>query len=229
MRKFYLAFPFVSLVLFLYSQPAMCMGYGLYLTGNGGMTTWNGNMDFSHAGVSGGFGFVMDTSVARDKLFNFRLNLGLDIINSAYRSIDIYKFDVLCSFGFGLVRTEIMRFWIGPQIGLRINRGSGRVLARNRIFFEANIMGVYPSNAKYDASSTGVVGGLVMGFNFHITERLTVALDFGGRGCAGTGTITYDGYFRNYDKKEKAWGYEGFINFALIVRVNDSYLAQKQN
>lgn len=71
-----------------------------------------------------------------------------------------------------------------------------------------------------------IVGGLVMGVNFNIGELLTLALDFGGRANVGTGTVHYNGYFRNYDKHETSWGYEGFVNFAFIFRVNDLYRYQ---
>ena len=226
MKKLNLIVPVCALAFMMYALPAMSMGYGLYFFGSGGNTTWRGDMGYGVNSVNGGFGFVMDTAVAKDRLFNFRLNVGADILNSAYSRVDVYKFDVLCSFGFGLIRTETIRFWMGPQVGMRINHDSGNVLQRKGIFYEVNIFGMFPSNARYDASTGGIIGGLVMGVNFNIGELLTLALDFGGRANVGTGTVHYNGYFRNYDKHETSWGYEGFVNFAFIFRVNDLYRYQ---
>lgn len=86
--------------------------------------------------------FILDTAVAMDKIFNYRLHIGagyghgkikfyggdpdewLDLSATHYeKSNNLSFYDISCfsTFGFGIVRKEDVRFWIGPQIGLNFS------------------------------------------------------------------------------------------------------------
>lgn len=81
------------------------------------------------------YGLLLDTALARDTLFNFRYQVGF--------GTTMQNEDIFGSFGFGIVRTEHLRFWLGPQIGMSFKQRDtfpmptfGAVLGLNVNFLE---------------------------------------------------------------------------------------------
>ncbi len=73
------------------------------------------DIDTDHRGRA--IGFVLDTNVAKNALFNYRLNVALDTIDFGHGfEADGYVMDH--TFGFGVLRNKYVRLWIGPQINL---------------------------------------------------------------------------------------------------------------
>lgn len=111
-----------------------------------------------------GFGFVLDTAVAKNSLFNYQLNFVFDKWESSDGpagppdTIDVDMFVFNNSFGFGIVRTEGFRFWFGPEI--RVGWGDGSY-----------------GNADFDMFGFGL--GWAAGFNFHVSDGLSLALKIG--------------------------------------------------
>jgi hypothetical protein len=105
-------------------------GYGFYIEGAGGsgeqeVDEWFSigetepyDVDFTGSDL----GFVLDTSVAKDKLFNYRLNVGLSSFDieesgeSDYSGLERFGLSIDSTFGFGVFRIKPLRLWIGPQI-----------------------------------------------------------------------------------------------------------------
>ncbi|MBN2402898.1 MAG: hypothetical protein JXN64_10920 [Spirochaetes bacterium] len=202
---------------FAFSSDLYAIGLGGYITGAGGSYDWTYSMreyDETEITVDSnvfklGGGFILDTAVAKDTLFNYRLNVGYTalVIDNEEGVYDIYGWDfhVYNTFGFGLVRTESIRFWIGPQAGLGLYYGEWDV-----------------SEDTYDTNSFSTfflsIGGAI-GLNYNISSRFSLGFDGGIRfashsGYGELGDQTYD---------ITGSGAEFFANVCFIVRINDSY------
>jgi len=79
-----------------------------------------------------GFGLTYDSNLGKDKLFNYRLGLEwmtrtLDttkVDGTSYNcdgDCDMSRFQIVQTFGFGVLRTEMVRLWVGPRINLGYN------------------------------------------------------------------------------------------------------------
>ncbi len=147
-----------------------------------------------------GFGFVLDTAVAKDSLFNYQLNFVFDSWESSEptgggpNTIDIDMFVFNNAFGFGIVRTEGFRFWFGPEI--RIGWGDGA--------FGTDEIDVF-----------GIGFGLAAGFNFHISDNMSLALKIGKQS-----NMNYAGDL-DYDAEEDFT----YFNLMLLFRTaGDTYM-----
>ena len=79
-----------------------------------------------------GFGLTYDSNLGKDELFNYRLGLEwmtrtIDKTTidgdteSCHGDCDVSRFQIVQTFGFGVLRTEMVRLWIGPRINLGYN------------------------------------------------------------------------------------------------------------
>ena len=129
------------------------------------------DLDFSSSDLN--VGFTLDTAVARDRLFNYRLNLnyvhgwidpktvpGLSP-NAETRSDGL---DLENVFGFGVIRRPDLRWWIGPMFRISIERA----------------LSVDANAAQYFASPLLNVGaGIVTGVNLHRGKHMSAGLTLG--------------------------------------------------
>jgi hypothetical protein len=70
----------------------------------------NGDRDISNVG------FVVDTAVARNKVFNYRFTFLKEENNADGGRLDMQGYSMTHDFGFGVVRTRNIRFWLGPEL-----------------------------------------------------------------------------------------------------------------
>ena len=181
--------------------------------------------DVSHFG----FGFLLDTAVAKNRIFNYRLQIGYEaseydidsvfnqetgtdispIISDFKVDIDQIVFDN--TFGFGIVRRQNFRLWIGPQIRIGYMTGDGQV---------TDILGT-----TLQLNFEGVVYGFapVIGGNFNFNNNLSIGIDLGYRLSGMAGNIEKSGLGLT-----GADDYSGdtnvfFVNFSMIYRLNDDY------
>ena len=142
--------------------------------GIGGYVEYSGYSGSVSAGVSNdvsgeriGIGLAYDSNPDGDGIFNNRFDIGYvhtwasDTVNAdSYRSVEVdYELNGLSlnnAFGFGVVRRENFRLWIGPAIGLGFD------------FVDFGEIG----NAKV----LSVGGGPQLGMNFKVTDRFLIAL-----------------------------------------------------
>ena len=149
-----------------------------------------------------GAGIVIDTAVAADRLFNYRCNLTYH--NSFTRDVSIFSSQSyhrllwINSFGFGFYRTDSVRIWAGPQVGLSYD-------------FAYNARGA--GSGVDDPFMMGYLG-VVLGFNFHAGDRFTFSLDLGARGGYG-GLLDGSGV--------RITRLEPFLSVAFIGRIGDTY------
>jgi hypothetical protein len=211
--------------LLFYSESLYALGVGFYADFNSGLTF--GKYSNSHWAPGGGL--IIDSNVAKDKIFNYRLELGYDWFNMSWfpGQSSNYYFDS-CSklssnhyFGFGVIRNQNIRFWVGPHIEVSGLFGQGH---------------------------NGVFGGLglAMGTNFNISDVFTFSMVISLRGVGGMiygsyqtftsssglsgllGSLGLSGSSGNIETINENLGFYGGnvrISLACIFRVNDAYAA----
>lgn len=218
-RFFKLASIIVAIVTF--SVPALAIGIGGSFTAGIAKVYWvNGGGSGEGDGSAYGGSLVFDTAVAQDSLFNYRANFAIQALESDTKGGDIkYKtegmrFALYNSFGFGVVRTESIRLWLGPQFGVHyIDADTTRTEPDFSLLrVGASYVSVPTESKKKSGDNGGGISlGFVIGVNFNIGSSLTLGLDGGCRG-----------FVTGNDVGANA-GPEGFMNVSLVFRINDSY------
>jgi hypothetical protein len=127
------------------------------------------------------FGVLYDSAPSQDALFNYRATLGFDLATGVqfdtasisipgFPTIDIqglgidvdkngYGFTTTHTFGFGIVRSEAIKWWLGP--GLRLN------------------FDYYKLNGPYEAANLSIGGGPETGVNIHLSPDMSLCVGGG--------------------------------------------------
>ena len=144
-------------------------------------------------------GFVIDTAVARDKIFNYRFSLLKEENNSSNAGLDMDGYSMTLDFGFGVLRTKQVRLWLGPQF-----KGS---LYRD-VYVGSNNTGLVD-----DVIGFGF--GPVIGLNVHLPQVMSFSFT-----AAYHFMSTYSGDYINggtFDADSTGL----YFNAALIFRINE--------
>ena len=188
------------------STQAMAIGKGFYFHLGGGSADWTADFDYtptrdydsdtSHFGV----GFVLDTATDGDRLFNYRFQVGYENFKSDSSSrlanwdMGSLVFDQ--DFGFGIVRNNKLRFWLGPELRISLSGDS---------------------KDNYDMALFGVGLGPAVGINFHTGENVSLGLKGGfmfmSYSGGGNDTSVFDNNI-DYSVDENFL----FFNFAVLFR-----------
>jgi len=186
-------------VLVLGMSDARAAGFGIYGSAGDGSSTWtvDRNSGFDVDVTHQGAGFVFDTAVAQDKFFNYQLNLGYDEFTNKTAGISDLKLGGLMisnAFGFGIVRTDGFRLWMGPEIRLAWPHGT-------------------QPGVDYDFFGGGV--GPVLGMNFNLPGTVSFVVK------AGYIFMNYEGeadpvasYTYDFDIKERLI----YVNIGILFR-----------
>jgi len=148
------------------------------------------------------FGVIYDSAPSRDKLFNFRMTLGVDFVidgnidqlslvstgdpptdSSVREYADVVLGNLLdttgyggtlkFTFGFSPIRTPLLKWWLGPCIHINGNY-------RNADIPIAPIPILLPQGAHLKhGGSVAIGGGIETGVNIHATSFMSVGLSFG--------------------------------------------------
>jgi len=115
-------------------------------------------------------GFTLDTAVARDRLFNYRLNLNYQrswiTVSALPQTFNYDGGEMENIFGFGVVRRPDLRWWVGP--GLRFSGGSDPITIITPTQFSS-----------FSASQIEAGVGIVTGVNLHRGDRISAGLTAG--------------------------------------------------
>ncbi len=155
-------------------------------------------------------GFMFDTCVAEDRLFNYRLQVGLDLSTASYFdsglsrtvSMDIWQISFINTFGFGLVRDESLRFWVGPQLGF----GFG---------FEPEFSGNSYYGTMSDFFEFDLFAGVALGVNIHLGDAVSLCADAGLRLHEDV-MVSPAAYFGGILIKP-------FVDAGIVIRFSDIY------
>ena len=144
-------------------------------------------------------GFVVDTTVARDKIFNYRFSFLKEENNSSNSGLDMDGYAMTHDFGFGVVRTKHIRLWLGPQL-----KGS----LYNDVY-------VGSTNARTVDDVIGFGFGPVIGLNVHVPQVVSFSFT-----AAYHFMSAYSGDYVNGDTFD-ADSTGLYFNAALIFRINE--------
>lgn len=164
-----------------------------------------GDVDYDEDHFGGGFS--VDTNVAADRLFNYRLDVGYQHVEGDYGLYGKTDGDGIVldnAFGFGVLRNERVRVWLGPAVRFSFD------------FFDD--VPVFDNVFKF-----GVGLGPEIGVNLHTGDLVSIGLTTGYQ-------FRYvlavpDGSFSNQD------GYEhmGFIKMHVLFRLGgDDFVDLRQ-
>lgn len=228
----------IVILVMILSYNAQSIGLGFYVPFSSGTSTneisdGGPNWNASHSGA--GFGFVMDTKLAGDKLFNYRLNIGFHYSSSLADNPDYiailpdsyynYGYDVSNyslvfdnTFGFGFLRTPALRLWAGPQLRFGYTFGTG----------DANCKYCnYTDKLEITDYQVGLGFAPVLGANFNLGNVVSLCADMGYRWTIGYGGCNYDYYDNSFASNNDAGVFsevsEYFVNISLIFRINDNF------
>lgn len=169
------------------------IGYGGYISGGGGVSTYRAGDSNSSVEYGLGGGFLLDTAVGLNEKFNYRLGVGYEnAMKSGYSFFDIWsihKIAVTNTFGYAFYRSKYLRVWMGPQIEL-----AGRFIriqnSTRDVYRHAIINGVPPLSVKnlsidYSVFSFGF--GAILGININTDTPLSIGFEIGFNACLGIG------------------------------------------
>jgi len=199
MKKGFLLLACLILVLSFGVGNVHAAGFGFYgSAGSGsGDFTYEGSPSFDVDTTHTGMGFVFDSNVSQDKLFNYQLNVGYDKFNIEDNSGDDLELSGLLisnAFGFGIVRTEGFRLWIGPEI--RLTWVSGNL-----------------NTYDYDAFGLGL--GPAIGMNFNLPGPVSLGIKAGYQVMNYAGEATSaSSITTDFDIDENMF----YVNFSLMFR-----------
>ena len=130
---------------------------------------------------------MFDTAVAKDSFFNYQLNLGYDEFTNkspifSDGEVKLGGLMISNAFGFGIVRTDGFRLWMGPEIRLAWPRGS-------------------KSGVDYDFFGGGV--GPVVGMNFNLPGTVSFVVKAGYQFMTYNGTVDSSTTYTSYDNELK--------------------------
>ena len=129
---------------------------------------------------SAGLGLAFDSNIGKDSLFNYRL--GLEVMKQKLDTVDGdecvedcdfgTRFNMVHTFGFGVLRTQTVRLWVGPRINIAFDSDSGDN-GYERVGFE---FGVAPA----------------VGVNVNLGRVVSLAADFDYRFASTAGAWDSD-------------------------------------
>ncbi len=210
-----------------FATNAGAVGLGMYFTSMAGSPEWDvdsevdGDVDSYEWDTDEsvvGFGFVLDTTVARDQLFNYRFQIGLekseiDIEGDA--EAELTGIAMTHDFGFGVSRTKNARIWIGPELRMAFMTGS------------VDMDETYWTDVDWDITMFNLGIGPVLGANFNIGPAATLSIKVGFLWETMVGSGEVDMHYYNYsveaDDDYEASGTMAFINFAILYRIADNF------
>jgi hypothetical protein len=184
----------------------MAAGLGFYLTSGAGdgeyefdddtRPEYDLDVDIQRSG----FGFMLDSAVANDRVFNYQLNIGIYNWSEEFENnsdFDLSGLMMSHDFGFGVLRNRHVRLWLGPEIRLAYGTGD---------------------NDGYDVTITSIGAGPVLGANVHLGPVVSLGFKSG---------YLFESVFGNADGFESIDFYGGdtqfFFTFSLIFRINDAF------
>ena len=185
------------------ASDARAAGFGIYGSiGGDGSSTWSQDNGPSYKVKTAhqGAGFVFDTAVAKDSFFNYQLNLGYDEFtnkSAIFSGGEVRLGGLMISnaFGFGIVRTDGFRLWMGPEIRLAWPRGS-------------------KSGVDYDFFGAGV--GPVVGMNFNLPGTVSFVVKAGYQFMSYNGTVDSSATYTSYDNEIKERLI--YVNIGILFR-----------
>ena len=197
----------------LFSSSLFAAGLGIAFPYGTGTTDYDiYEADASHFGIN----FVFDTNVAKQSVFNYRLNFGVEFYNHEYDysgydyyygysyygsgSVEGVKIVTDHNFGFGILKSRVVRLWLGPNVRVGFITGD-------------------------DTGITLGAGLTALGLNLNFGPVFTLGLEAGYAFSADLYfddvIYEYNGY---YDESSNAGLNNLFVaKLSILFRIHDTY------
>lgn len=209
-RTFIFLFAIVFFSLCVIVPKTMALGLGFYATSGMGSGEYefdddsNPDYDLDTDIERNGFGFVIDSAVANDRVFNYRLNIGIYNWSEEFEDdseYDIDGFMMSHDFGFGVLRNKYVRLWLGPEIRFAFGNGDD------------------DDNDGYDVEILSFGAGPVLGLNVHLGPVVSLGFKTG---------YLFEAVYGNADAFNESIDFSGrdtmyFATLSLIFRINDKF------
>jgi hypothetical protein len=222
-HQFKLALLFSFIFLICTPDLSRAVGLGIYLspynTGNSTIN-WDDSYfaDTNWAIKYWGIGFLFDTRIAKRGILNYRLNIGYENVeyrekrSEGGRNDSHHRIRLDNTLGFGIVQTQLLRIWCGPQFRLSFEGFPGPE-AIDASFYEG------------DGTAWGVGIAPVLGINTGLNNTISLSIDLGysinyGSGTSSTGI--------SFSRERESWHSditenEFFFNLSFIFRIRDVF------
>lgn len=175
-----------------------------------------GSYEFGYK-PSAGFGVAFDSNIGKDKLYNYRLGLEyssteLDTIDGQTLSGTLTKdtFNIINTFGFGVLRTKTVRLWVGPRINIQFENGE------------------YSSSTEnVEQTSFGIGLAAAAGINVNLGRLVSLSADLDYHAVSIAGTEDYSDIFGYSDSEAYTGTNKGATaRFYVLFRFGEEF--QKQ-
>jgi len=198
MRKILRVSVVASFFLFCTAGQVLAIGLGGYfeVAGGDGEFEYDDSPEFDVDATAGGFGFVLDTDLTDNGIFNYRLNVGfesLDLEDDFNDTLELGGLVVANTFGFAIIKQPDFRWWVGPQIRFGFYGGE----------LESDPV------TDYGLVSFGIGG--VTGINF-MAGNVCFSTSIGILSTGFAGEADGPGYNEDFDGNTAS----AFLNFAVL-------------
>ncbi|GMR18832.1 MAG: hypothetical protein BMS9Abin33_1277 [Gammaproteobacteria bacterium] len=196
-------------VLFFWVAESYALGLGI--TTGSGSEEWDHNYigvsSFNHDGDREirNFGFVLDTAVARNALFNYRFSFVAEKNSADRAGLDMKGVAMTHDFGFALFRNKAVRVWLGPRVKVSYFNDITQTL----------------SSSSTDGNVVGIGFGPVFGINIHLPEVASFSITAGTLRGGYVGEYETSPVYTFNDLDVDSRG--GFVNFSVLFRIRDNY------
>ena len=163
--------------------------------------------------AAAGFGVAFDSNIGKDKLFNYRL--GLEYMNQEIDTVDgesctgdcdFTRLNMVHTFGFGVLRTQTVRLWVGPRINLAYN--SHEETYANETFTMSHFeFGVAPA----------------VGVNVNLGRLVSLGADLDYRFAGLAGAWSYEDNFDSEDNSYSGGVTGATARFYVMFRFGETF------
>jgi hypothetical protein len=231
--KYFIRAIFIAVFIIIRALPLHALGVGVYTTGSAGVMYLSGIT----ANYCVGTGFVLDTAVASNDLFNYRLNAGYDnVIDSGspfFGGWSTHRITLSNTFGIGLIRNKYIRLWAGPlvEFGCHLKK------ANKRTYGSFNTDAIIISDYSTNIAMISLAFGAVVGLNINPGDLFTISFEVGLSTSLGLGKYreaknmifipsspTGAFVYPSSNAYDRAFGkIEGISRLSFIFRISDTY------
>lgn len=194
----------------LLASSTSCYAFGL------GFSTISGNESWDDNNTSSGktdhdvsaSGFMFDTIVAKDRLFNYRFTYQNEENKQSNGNFKFEGYTISNDFGFGVFKNQWVRLWLGPR------------------FTTTAYDSVTVNGVTRGTDVVGIAYGPVIGVNVNFPQVVSLSVTMGRMFSGG-----YVGNIDNYTGAGSSiFGDDvdvditgSFLAISVIFRINDSY------
>ncbi|MCP4134109.1 MAG: hypothetical protein GY754_24265 [bacterium] len=154
------------------SQKAEAHGVGFFGGSGIGALTLNKDQAGIKDPISVYFegGIIYDSNIATNRIFNYRFNLSFGYEDIQTDKNSGRRIFIDNTFGFGIIRNESIRLWLGPQVCFGRYTGTRTSEEESSGYF---------SSSKNKYGFLIFEFGLAIGINIHISESISLSFDTG--------------------------------------------------